>query len=169
MPGVIFSDVDESHNNIRIAVDNTSAKQAILDQAKSLNIPSTALVVEIRDAPALRATLSDRNTTLSGGLKIFGGLGCSLGVVGQRHPNANSDLWENTILTASHCTSASGTIGGLQGTTFHQPSASGTANVIGVEIYDPPTFSGVATVQLAAYADIAMPHISALTHPGRFR
>ncbi|MGH9948557.1 MAG: S1 family peptidase [Pyrinomonadaceae bacterium] len=134
MPGVVFTDIDDTKNRLRIGVENLRAsRKTVTEHLVNLGIPIEAVVIS-RTKP-IEPELRDRNRPLRGGFQInFSGSLCTLGFVADRGGVRG-------FVTNSHC---SGIQGGNQGTVFHQPTASGTTNRIGQETTDPTYFTGGA-------------------------
>src|SRR5262245_17932696 len=132
LPGVVFTDLDEKTNRLRIGVtDSKEILEAVENSLAGVNIPRDEVV--IRQHKQTNLHLRNFRRPLRGGLQInFGNFLCTLGFPAVRNG-------VNGYVTNSHCTT---TQGGVQNTVEHQPSASGTANRVGIEIADPTYFSG---------------------------
>jgi hypothetical protein len=132
---VVFTDIDETTNRIRIGVAKSRGAQAarkdLEEHLSNLGVPSEMVVFS--EAEPIEQHLRSRRRPLRGGLQInFSGFLCTLGFIAVRNG-------VNGYVTNSHCTA---TQGGVQGTVYHQPSASGTTNRVGIEIADPTYFTG---------------------------
>jgi hypothetical protein len=132
IPGVVFTDNDESKNRLRIGItDSPGVMEEVEKHLSILGIPREAVVFS-EEKPII-PHLRSRRRPLRGGLQInFGNFLCTLGFIAVRNG-------VNGYVTNSHCTT---TQGGVQNTVEHQPSASGTTNRVGIEIADPTYFSG---------------------------
>jgi hypothetical protein len=132
LPGVVFTDLDEKSNRLRIGVeDSKEAFEAVEKSLDGLSVPREA--VEISITKPIYPYLRNFRRPLRGGLQInFGNFLCTLGFIAVRNG-------VNGYVTNSHCTT---TQGGVQNTVEHQPIASGTTNRVGIEIADPTYFSG---------------------------
>jgi hypothetical protein len=132
LPGVVFTDIAEDVNRLRIGISDSPGKVDELGKYLSnLGIPSEAVLFS--EAKPVFPELRNVRRPLRGGLQInFGGFLCTLGF-----PAVRGGI--TGFVTNSHCTN---TQGGVEGTVYHQPSASGTANRIGQEVADPTYFTG---------------------------
>jgi hypothetical protein len=132
LPGVVFTDIDESTNRLRIGITgSTGMKETLEGSLVKLGVPREAVLIS--ETKEVWPELRSRRRPLRGGLQInFGGFLCTLGFVAVRQGTTG-------FLTNSHCTN---TQGGVEGTVYHQASASGTTNRIGQEIADPTYFTG---------------------------
>ena len=98
IPGVVFTDVDEGLNRVRVGIDNPLAAQSVLQMTLSTGIPLNALVIE--DVGPLRtlSTLQDSVRPMEGGIRISSdNHQCTLGFLAER----NQVL---VFITNSHCT-----------------------------------------------------------------
>lgn len=136
-PDVVYLDIDEAKNVVRVAVNKDSvvksqAAAAVADFAKKSGVPAEALAVsEVAPIHNL-ASLRDRVRPVPGGVQIaFGGFVCTMGFGATRAGVVG-------FVSNSHC---SGTQGGVQGTVIYQNSNS-SSNRIGVETVDPAYFTG---------------------------
>lgn len=127
-PGVVFTDLDESRNVLRVGVENAGLETAVRRHAARAGVPAEALVVSVTEPiKPLTHTLQDYNRPVEGGLQIgFGGYVCTLGY---------SVNW-GSYLTNSHCTN---TQGGVEYTSHYQPS---NPYYIGYEYADPYYWTG---------------------------
>jgi hypothetical protein len=132
LPGVVFTDIDETTNRLRIGItDSTGMTEAVGEYLSKLGVPREAVLIS--ETKEVWPELRNRRRPLRGGLQInFGGFLCTLGFVAVRQGITG-------LVTNSHCTN---TQGGVEGTVYHQPSASGTTNRIGQEVADPTYFTG---------------------------
>jgi len=132
LPGVVFTDLDEKTNRLRIGVtESKEALEAVEKSLAGLSVPREAVLIS--ETKPIVPHLRNRRRPLRGGLQInFGNFLCTLGFIAVRNG-------VDGYVTNSHCTT---TQGGVQNTVEHQPSASGTTNRVGIEIADPTYFSG---------------------------
>ena len=132
LPGVVFTDLDEKTNRLRIGVtDSKEVLEAVEKSLAGLSVPREAVVFS--ETKPIDPHLRNFRRPLRGGLQInFGNFLCTLGFIAVRNG-------VNGYVTNSHCTT---TQGGVQNTVEHQPIASGTTNRVGIEIADPTYFSG---------------------------
>ncbi|MBW3569750.1 MAG: S1 family peptidase [Gemmatimonadetes bacterium] len=127
-PGVVYTDIDESRNVLRVGVENAGLERAVRAHAARSGVPGEAVEVTVTE-PIKRVghTLQDYNRPVEGGLQIALAAGtCTLGY---------SVNW-GSYLTNSHCTD---TQGGVEYTAHYQPSA---PYYIGYEYADPYYWSG---------------------------
>lgn len=125
MNGVVFTDVDESSNQVSIGVTDESSVENVQSLAKALRIPTGAVRIEVTDPIRSLSTLQDFVRPMEGGLKITSTKFCTLGFFADRSG-------QSTFITNSHCTNVTG---GVEGTLFAQPD--NTFGTIGTEIADP--------------------------------
>jgi hypothetical protein len=132
LPGVVFTDIDETTNRLRIGItDSPGMTEAVGEYLSKLGVPREAVLFS--ETKEVWPELRNRRRPLRGGLQInFGGFLCTLGFVASRQGITG-------FVTNSHCTN---TQGGVEGTVYHQSSASGTTNRIGQEVADPTYFTG---------------------------
>ena len=127
-PGVVFTDLDESRNVLRVGVENAGLERAVRAQAARSGVPVEAVEVTVTEPMRqLTHTLQDYSRPMEGGLQIyFSGFVCTLGY---------SVNW-GSYLTNSHCTN---TQGGVEYTAHYQPSE---PYYIGYEYADPYYWTG---------------------------
>ena len=133
LPGVVYLDIDESTNRLRLGVTSEGPSRELVDRSLiSHFIPASAVQVESTTAVNRVATLQDRVRPTFGGLQIqtTSQPSCTLGF------NAYLSGTKG-FTTASHCTN---TQGGAEGSVFYQDSYS-SGNRIGVESSDPDYFT----------------------------
>jgi hypothetical protein len=132
LPGVVFTDIDEKANRLRIGIaDTPGLTEEVEKYLSELNVPREAVLIS--ETKPVFPELRNVRRPLRGGLQInFGNFLCTLGFIAVRQGVTG-------FVTNSHCTT---TQGGNQGTVYHQPSASGTTNRVGQEIADPTYFTG---------------------------
>lgn len=130
--GVRVVDIDEKQNVIHVGVSLESEVGPIRSEGRRLDIPASALLVDV--APAMRPTtfLGDPVRPTMGGLAIQGTYhACTLGF------NARKTGGTRYFVTNSHCT---GTYGAVHGSVFGQYFLSGFR--VGVEVSDPSFVTG---------------------------
>jgi hypothetical protein len=131
LPGVVFTDIDDMTNRLRIGVEDSSMAETLGEYLPKLGVPREAVLISVAKPVVLE--LRNVRRPVRGGLQInFGNFLCSIGFPAVRQGITG-------FVTASHC---SNTQGGVEGTVYHQPVASGTANRIGLEVADPTYFTG---------------------------
>ena len=133
-PGVVFTDADETRDRLVVGVLNRGRGEGqVRARLRQLGIDSQDVdVVETEPIIAL-ATLSDRATTITGGLQIrFSQFLCSLGFPAFLNGTAG-------FVTASHCSDNQGAVDGTQ---YYQPLNQVPNDFIGTEILDPAYVRG---------------------------
>jgi hypothetical protein len=140
-PGVVFTDIDESQNRLRIGVlagTGTEQIQVVLDR---LDVPLDAVSIEITEPIEPLATLRDANDPIAGGLQIWRFTPpnianiCTLGFNVRFTNPAKS---QHYFFTNSHCTEVRGDVTGTQ---FRQGALSLATRIVAVEVADPPFFT----------------------------
>jgi len=140
VPGVVFTDLDERRNRIKIGIaPGTSRKQA---QAllKEKGIPTEAVLFEETQPVRFHASLRDHVRPMPGGVQVEADTGafsykiCTMGFNVIRSGVSG-------FITNSHCTT---TQGGSENTDFHQPNDPlfSEGNKVGDETADPEYFVG---------------------------
>jgi hypothetical protein len=149
-PGVVFTDIDESQNRLRIGVlagTGTEQIQVVLDR---LDVPLDAVSIEITEPIEPLATLRDANDPIAGGLQIWRFTPpnianiCTLGFNVRFTNPARSQPY---FFTNSHCTEVRGDVTGTQ---FRQGALSLATRIVAVEVADPPFF----TCQFAGFRKV---------------
>jgi hypothetical protein len=157
VPGLVFLDIDESNNHLRIGVEKGTSHDLIASEVAKLDVPADAFSVEDAEPIRLLATLRDRIRPTMGGIQIaFNSADlppgfffvCTLGF------NARSARSSDTYLvTNSHC---SGLQGGVQHTEIFQPTPL-PANLIALEHLDPDYFTdGCVPHRRCRFSDAAL-------------
>lgn len=124
---VFTLDIDEVANQVRVGVESPSAIEAVEGYAKSLEVPSEALEIEVQGRPAPRILLTDQAPVLQGGWQIATQLGsCAFGFNAIRNGVV-------VFITNSHCSLQKFA---LDNTVQYQPYVSAPL-AIGHEIADP--------------------------------
>lgn len=138
--GVVLTDIDETRNRLRVGVENTAAREAVISQLAILNVPTDALVVEEElpvhyVAATLDTTLRQKIRPLDAGFQIARGDSvCTLGFNARDVKNP----LKNFLVTNSHCSTV---WGGVDFSDFYQPVVFFVDHV-GRETNDPPFFTG---------------------------
>jgi hypothetical protein len=127
LPGVVFTDVDDTANRLRIGVEQEALRDPVERELRGLSIPSEAVEIVETEPIVQLVTLRDKVRPLEGGLQInFPGYLCTYGF------NATRAGVQGFVIN-SHCTK---TQGGVESTPYWQPlEASDT--FIGTETADP--------------------------------
>ena len=130
--GVVFTDVDESLNSLKVGVERPDLIGVIEQKLIQQGIPRGAFIVEQAKPVVLASTLLDYMRPLQGGLQIAFQNNpsyyyqCTLGFNGIR-------TGINGFVVNSHCTYNQG---GVDDTVYYQPTPF-SVNRIGIEITDP--------------------------------
>ncbi|VVB87750.1 Uncharacterised protein [uncultured archaeon] len=146
--GVVFTDVDERSNRLKIGVESSNLAGVVETELKKQGIPSGAYIIEQTEPIVFASTLQDMIRPLQGGIQIrFSNYLCTLGFNGVR-----SGI--NGFVIPSHCTDIQG---GVESTKYYQPLDATNSYFIGTEIADPLYFSGVGcyTGYVCRYSDSA--------------
>jgi hypothetical protein len=152
LPGVVYTDLDESTNRLVVAVEPGVTSMGVLGAAARLGVPAAAVTFKQVGAIHPLVTLRDRIRPVRGGLQLsIAGLGtCTLGF------NAFHGS-ERSFITNSHCTNQQG---GVDGTNFSQNIGAGSTNIIGTEVEDPfyfpyPIYSACPAGRVCRMSDAA--------------
>ena len=155
LPGVVFTDIDEVANRLRVGVLDVAAIGAIRSKAASAGVPASVLIVERAEPMHAKETLRDYVSPAAGGIQIQMGLGiCTLSFVVDRGTDGWPDATDRGFVTNSHCTEFSGAV---DNGAAYQPSAA-SGNILGYEIADPPfaATAGCPAGRLCRYSDAAL-------------
>lgn len=134
--GVVFTDIDETRNQLRIGVlagVSTSRIQAVL---RRLDVPLDAVSIETTEPIVPLATLRERNDPVAGGLQIWWfeppstAWICTLGF----NVLVDGDPY---FFTNSHCTEERSVV---DGTEIRQDALVLPSRIVGIEVADPPYF-----------------------------
>lgn len=132
--GAVFLDVDETRNRLRIGVERSAGRAAMVGLTKALRdagVPREAVVIERTDPIYFAATLRDQIRLVPGGVQIrFSNFLCTLGFNAFRGGTSG-------FVTNSHCTDRQGSV---DGTLYYQPLDQVAAQFIGTEQADPSYF-----------------------------
>ena len=132
--GVVYTDLDETTNRVKVGVENRGLETALRSRMKQMGVPDEAVTFEVTEPIQIAATLRDVVRPIRSGLQInFGSYVCTLGF------NATHSAGLSFI-TNSHCTN---TQGGVESTRYYQPSSS-LSSQIATEVSDPTYFTGGA-------------------------
>lgn len=147
LPGVVFSDLDESRNRVVMGVESALAAARVGSELASRDLDG---VVEVRVvSPVVPAQeLEDYFPNPMGGIQMSTvGFPCTLGF------NAVRDGLFGFILN-SHCTDD---IGGVQDTELYQPTEMASPELFAMEIFDPEFFitAPCPAGRLCRYSDAA--------------
>ncbi|HEX2203131.1 MAG TPA: hypothetical protein VHG91_07525 [Longimicrobium sp.] len=129
--GVVYTDLDEATNRLRVGVENLGLEKAVRQRAERAGIPAEALEVSQAEPVKPLATLQDLVLPVQGGLQITWYRGASLYVCTLGHVVDNT-----SYITNSHCSATQGAVDG----TIHYQNLPGAA--IGSEVADPGYWSG---------------------------
>lgn len=145
VPGVVFTDLDEKKNRLKVGIESKVSRKEIDDVLKRIGVPREAVILEETKPVRFHASLRDNHRPMPGAVQVAGDVGwfsyniCTMGFNAIRS-NVNG------FVTNSHCTT---TQGGSEGTDFHQPDESwwsefwgGSDKKVGDEIADPGYFTG---------------------------
>lgn len=146
LPSVVYTDLDESKNRVKIGILPTAPVAKIEAKANKLGIPPNALIVEISSPYKFNTSLKQKIRPVPGAVQIAADTGffeyslCTMGFNADRNCTYG-------FVTCSHCTKRQG--GGGSNTDFHQPKINEwswlpwvSSNKIGDEMIDPGYFSG---------------------------
>lgn len=156
---IVFSEVDEQANRVRIGVADLSAVAIIRQVLVQLPVPAEAFMIQIVPIPALYTTLQSRYRPLQAGFQFTGFWqqdGADQSAICTHGPNVTYEDAKYMVVN-SHCTQ-NGSVGGLIGAAMYQPSVS-FINFFGREVSDPPFTSsvfGCPSGQLCRYSDAAL-------------
>ena len=136
-PGVVFTDIDETRNELRVGVLDGVARGSIEAVLRRLGVPLDAVRIETTAPIQPLATLRELQNPVAGGLQIWWfeppstawicTLGFNVMVGGQPH-----------FFTNSHCTEERSVV---DGTEIRQDRLVLPSRIVGVEVADPPYFS----------------------------
>ena len=85
--GVLFSDIDERTNRLRIGVESAAVREKVEKMLGPLGIPTAAVDIEVTQPMSLNLSVNDKVRPLIGGLQIkrtFNGT-CTLGFIAKRN------------------------------------------------------------------------------------
>ena len=145
VPGVVFADLDEGSNRLRLGVETGQADREVRGVLSRLAIPSAAVVVELTRTHPLRrhtARQGDSQTWRSSDQRRWRHLHA-----GFQYPRVERPAQ----LPQFHPASRTNVQGGVESTQFHQPFAS---NPIGREVADPVYFTGFPALRVEGAASV---------------
>jgi hypothetical protein len=140
VPGLVFLDIDESTNQLRVGVQKGTSHDAVAAAITRLDVPADAVTVEDAEPVRFTRTLRDQIRPTVGGIQIAftspelpagSFFICSIGFNAQQATSSDTYL-----VTASHCT---GMQGGVQHTQIYQPTPL-PQNLVALEHLDPDYF-----------------------------
>jgi hypothetical protein len=133
VPGVVFTDADETLNRVHIGVEHAAAAGQVRSALVRLGIPAAAVTIEVTAPIKQVATLQGSVRPVVAGVQInFPGFLCSVGFNATRSGVSG-------FVTASHCTT---TQGGTESTPYWQPLQSVNPTQIATESADPVYTTG---------------------------
>jgi hypothetical protein len=141
VPGLVFLDIDESNNQLRVGVQKGTSHDAVTSAITRLDVPADAVTVEDAEPVRFTGTLRDQvRPTVAGTQIAFTSAElpagsffvCSIGFNAQQATSSDTYL-----VTASHCT---GMQGGVQHTDIYQPTPL-PQNLVALEHLDPEFFT----------------------------
>jgi hypothetical protein len=147
VPGVVFTDIDESQNRLRIGIEKDVSPAHIQHALQMLNVPLDMVALEVTEPIEMESghTLRHRQRPVAGGLQInftrvvgenVLSFVCTLGFNILRDGRGRSMPY---FITNSHC---SDTRGEVKPTPYWQHSRFADETFIGWEFEDPPFFTG---------------------------
>lgn len=150
--GVLYTDADESLNQVVVAVTTLAAADIIKSIVLEQSINPEMVTVVVREPITMSARLDDYVRPLKGGVRITSTKGCTLGFLAYRQG-------KQVFITNSHCTNVPG---GTESTVFAQPNATYWFYEVGTEIVDPQFSSlfGCPSGQLCRRSDSAVVEIT---------
>lgn len=145
--GVIFTDVDESSNRLKVGVESLDSFGVVEQELINQGIPRGAFVIEKAEPVVFASTLQEKIRPIQGGIQIrFSNYLCTLGFNGVR-----SGI--NGFVVNSHCTDKQG---GVESTKYYQPLNITNTEFIGTEIADPLyTTTGCYSGMVCRWSDAA--------------
>jgi hypothetical protein len=154
VPGVVFTDIDETENRLRIGIEAGVSAADVQHALQMLDVPLEVVSLEVAEpiVPLSGHTLRDRQEPLGGGLQLVfqrgtGWFACTLGFnVIRDAPGRGRGQGRNEpfFMTNSHCTVARGTVTPTEYWHAWSPPLAhlGTVgSIVGVEALDPPFFT----------------------------
>jgi len=140
VPGIVFTDLDERHNRIKIGIAPGASREQAQALLKQKGIPAAAVLFEETQPVRFHASLRDHVRPMPGGVQLEADTGvfsykiCTMGFNVIRSGVSG-------FITNSHCTT---TQGGSENTDFHQPNDPWwtEGNKVGDETADPEYFVG---------------------------
>ena len=137
VPGLVFLDIDEANNHLRVGVQPGTSHQIVESAVTSLDVPGDAVTIDDAEPVRFSTTLLDQVRPTVGGLQIVFARSPGNFFVCTIAFNARQAGSSDTYLvTASHC---SGEAGGVQHTEMFQPTPL-PANLVALEHLDPDYF-----------------------------
>jgi len=139
LPGVVFTDIDESANRIKIGIESGADRSAIEDLIAAIGVPQNAVSLETTEPYRMLTTVSSQFRPLVGGVQIgFNCKGKNCYVCTDGFLAAFGGI--SGFVTCSHCTGKLGIVDGMK---YSQPSPnSSSRRIVGAEAIDPSYFIG---------------------------
>lgn len=135
--GVVFLDIDETRNRLRIGVDRAAPAATIRGLARTLReagVPRQAVIFERTDPIYFLETLRDKVRPVPGAMQLrFSQFLCTLGFNALREGLSG-------FVTNSHCTDQQGRVNQRRPTLYYQPLEQVEDQFIGTERVDPAYF-----------------------------
>jgi hypothetical protein len=152
VPGVVFTDIDETQNRLRVGVEAGVSQADIQHALQMLDVPLDAVSIEVTEPITPMSTLRDLQEPLAGGLQLVfqrgaGWFACTLGFnVTRGGPGQGRAQGRNETFfaTNSHCTVQRGAVAPTEYWHPWSPPLAhlGTVgSIVGVEVLDPPFFT----------------------------
>ncbi|MBI3450427.1 MAG: hypothetical protein HY049_16115 [Acidobacteria bacterium] len=141
LPGVVFTDIDEATNRIRIGIERGADRSAVEEVIAAAGVPEEAVMVDAAEPIGFLSTVTSRFRPLVGGVQI--GFRCH-GAKCYTCTDGFLADWNGVagFVTCSHCTLFRGEKDGLM---YSQPSPNSTSRrIVGAELVDPNHFTGGA-------------------------
>lgn len=137
-PDLVFTDVDETRNRVRIGVKTLQKAATVRAALANIGIPERAVEIVIAEAAQFAYTLNEPVRPTLGGLKILAGHSAKICTLGF---NARTASGVPSFVMNSHCTD---TQGGTEDTQLWQPAKSKLPFLhrIGWEAADPVYTTG---------------------------
>ena len=155
-PGVVFTDIDEAHNRLRVGVLAGVAPAQVQAELQRMGVPLDAVSIEVTEPIVAHFNLLDALDPIAGGLQIWrfippsAAAVCTLGFnVRLGAPNKE----HRYFFTNSHCTAQQGVVDGSQ---FRQGPLSLSTRTVAAEVADPPFFTCQYAGFQCRYSDAAL-------------
>lgn len=141
--GVVFTDIDETRNELRVGVLAGTSEGEILAALHDVGVPDDAVGLESTQpiVPLNGHSLRDFQRPIGGGLQIGfdwpdeGSFICTLGFSVLRGAPERDERY---FFTNSHCTGSMGVVTGIEYWMPRSPGLGGPGQLVGIEVEDPP-------------------------------